>query len=317
MRIPAAEIGNLVFGAVETEAENGGVTYYKCTRKQREGWKTVSAALYGRSLIATGVRLDFHTDSRGFSFKALSGRKFDLLLNGRLIQTLTESDFDADGKSACVSLGGGDKRVTLVFPGHDVKTTLEYIVLDDGAAVRAHEFSRKMLFIGDSITQGWHSEFDSLSYAWQTSLHFNADSVINGVGGAVFCADTFDTSGFDPDIVVVAYGTNDFGYFKTLSELRENVHEYLTLVKNAYGDKKVFCISPIWRTDEDKNRAMGSFKECRDVIKDEIVSFGFELVDGYELVPHDKRFFADHVHPNDLGFCMYARSLIAEIEEKL
>lgn len=318
MRIAAEKLSELTFGAVETVKENGGVTFYKCTQKQRDGWKMLSDTLYGRSLVSTGVRLDFHTNSRELAFRAVSGRKFDVLIDGVLTYSLRETDFDADCTSKNLSVGNGkDTRVTLVFPSHDVKTTLDYIELDDGAYAKAHRHACKILFMGDSITQGWNTEFDSMSYAWQTTLHFDADSVINGVGGGVFHECTFDTSVFDPDIVVVAYGSNDFGYYKTLDELRCHVRAYLDLVKKAYEDKKVFCISPIWRSDEMKDRSMGSFGDCRGVINEEILSHGFRLVDGYNIVPHFESFFADCLHPNDLGFCMYAKALIAQIEKNV
>ena len=318
MQIAGKQLLKLAFGAVETELENGGVTFYKCTKKQRDSWKTLSNDLYARSLTATGVRFDFHTNSKTFAFKALSGIKFDILLNGVLTYRLTETDFSENGKSKSFDVGfGDDTRITLVFPSHDVKTTIEYIELDDGSAVKAHEHSCKILFIGDSITQGWHSEFDSMSYAWQTTLHFNADSVINGVGGGVFHEPSFDRPDFDPDIVVVAYGTNDFGYYKTLDDLRKHARAYLDLVKSAYGDKRVICISPIWRRDADRAKPMGTFKDCCDVVKSEILSLRFELVEGDSIVPHLDNFYADDLHPNDLGFCMYAKALIAEIEKKV
>lgn len=81
---------------------------------------------------------------------------------------------------------------------------------------------------------------------------FNADCVINGVGGGFFSECTFDKPGFDPDIVIIAYGTNDFGRYASVDEFSPHVNGYLELVKEAYGDKKVFCILPIWRSDIDK-----------------------------------------------------------------
>ena len=78
-----------------------------------------------------------------------------------------------------------------------------------------------MLFIGDSITQGWNSYYDTLSYAWRVSLYFNANSIINGIGGAFYEPQTFDVPDFDPDTVIVALGTNDFSKFKTTDEMLE------------------------------------------------------------------------------------------------
>ncbi len=318
MRVEGEELKSITFGAVEIIRQDKVLTFYKCTKKQQDGWKSIDNSLFERSQIATGVRFDFHTDSKTFAFKAVSGRKFDVLINGVITYSLRNLDFDDSGTSKTMKISdGGDTRVTLVFPSHDIKTSIENIRLDDGAYFRAHEHSVKILFMGDSITQGWNSEFDSMSYAWQTTLYFNADSVINGVGGGMFHECTFDTSDFDPDVVVVAYGTNDYKYYKSLDELNCHVQAFLDLVKKAYGDKKVLCVLPIWRSDADSDAKMGTFGQCCDTIKEQIISHGFYLVDGDKIVPHFGKFYADHVHPNDLGFCMYAKALQEHIEKIL
>lgn len=318
MYIRGEDLKGVTFGAVEISENENGLSFFKCTDKQQRGWKSISESLFQRSRVPTGVRFDFHTDSKTFAFKAVSGRKFDVLINGVLTYSLKDTDFDSDGVSKTLGINGSDDtRITLILPSHDIEACIEYIRLDDGAYIRAHEHPVKILFIGDSITQGWHSEFDSMSYAWQTTLHFDADSVINGVGGAIFHECTFDTLCFDPDIVVVAYGTNDFGYYKTLAEMESHVQAFLDLVKQAYGSKKVLCVSPIWRLDAYKDREMGTFCRCCDVVKRQTVSHGFYLVDGDDIVPHFNEFYADNVHPNDLGFCMYAKGLIRHIEKIL
>lgn len=334
MRLFASALENIAFGAVETVYKDGAVTFYKTTEKQRQGWKSINDSLYARAQAATGVRLDFHTDSKTFAFCAKSGRKFDLLLDGVLTYSLSEDDFDKQGRSRTFDIGrtavtvnapcpdgtnhgGADMRVTLIFPSHDEQTAIEYVELEDGAAVTPHEYSCKMLFIGDSITQGWNSGFDSLSYAWQTALHFNADCVINGVGGGFFSECTFDKPGFDPDIVIIAYGTNDFGRYASVDEFSPHVNGYLELVKEAYGDKKVFCILPIWRSDIDKYPKYSSFADCCGIIRDAALKRGIKPIDGMKLVAHFKEFFFDHVHPNALGFCMYAKALSVEIEKEI
>lgn len=325
MRLYTNAFENIVFGAVETVYSDGVAAFYKTTEKQRLGWKSLDDTLYARSKVSTGVRLDFHTDSETFAFRAISGRKFDLLLDGMLFYSLSADDFDRQGKSRVFDIGlaegakhsGAGRRVTLIFPSHDEQTVLEYIELSDGAYVKPHEYSGKMLFIGDSITQGWNSGFDSLSYAWQTALYFNADCVINGVGGGFFSECTFDKPDFDPDIVIIAYGTNDFGRYKSVDEFCPRVNGYLELVKNAYGDKKVFCILPIWRSDIQVYPKYSSFASCCDVIREAALKRGIKVVDGMRLVPHFNEFFSDHVHPNALGFCMYANALIGELEKEI
>ena len=206
-------------------------------------------------------------------------------------------------------------RVTLYFPSHDVYGTLSRVELDDGATFTPHKYDMKWLFIGDSITQGWAALVDSLSYAWRVSRFYNADCVINGVGGAFFHEDTFDTINFDPDVVSVAYGTNDFGYFKTLDEFRAHTRAYLELVAKEYAGKKIFVISPIWRDKRD-GKSMGSFEECRAVVYEEAERLGLIHIDGLYLVPPLPQFYYDeYLHPNENGFSLFAENLITELQK--
>ena len=294
--------------------EDGAITFNKCTDKQVAAWYVLSETLGNRSKTTTGVRLDFHTDAKAVKFTLARGNFFDLLINGVLVKHC----LTAESKEIYHELPTdvSDNRVTLVFPSHHVGSIRE-VELEEATYVKRHAFDRKMLFIGDSITQGHKSDYDSVSYAYHTSFFFNADSVIQGIGGAMFHETTFDPEiPYDPDIVIVAYGTNDFGRYKTLDELRQHVGGFLDGVKGRYGDKQVFCISPIWRGDDAKPKTMGMFSECLDVIKDEIAKHEFIHIDGYTLTPHDPWFYSDgYLHPNATGFGIYAINLVKELSK--
>ena len=302
MKLTNKQIEEITTGAVSAKYLDDGISFCKVTDRQVGVWDKEKAILGERARTTSGIRLDFHTDSETFGVTLVRGGKFELLINGLIYKKYGNGEVS-------VKLPKGDTRVTLAFPSHDFGV-IDNVTLDDGAYITKHTYDTKILFMGDSITQGWNSQYDTMSYAWQTTLYMNADSVINGIGGSYFLPDSFDKSDFDPDTVIVAYGTNDFGHFKTLDTLREMTAGFLDRVKEAYGDKRVICISPIWREDELKAKEMGDFVCCRDVVKQEITARGFELVDGYDIVPHEMDFYADALHPNDLGFSCYARNLV-------
>lgn len=302
MKLTKEQIIAHTVGFVNVKDGADGIGFTKCSDKTVKAWYGYSDTLGERALTTTGIRLDFHTDSR--SFKAeISGEKFELLIDGRICKKYAKDE------TVDVTLPEGDTRVTLAFPSHSVGV-LKSVTIDDGAYVKAHEYAAKILFIGDSITQGWNSAYDTMSYAWQVTRMLDAKSVINGVGGGFFAADIFDTSDFDPETVVIAYGTNDFSRYKTYDEYRKNAHEFMDLVKDAYGDKRIICVTPIWREDENTVKTIGDFHSCRKIVEDEAKSHGFTVVDGYAIVPHNMDFFADALHPNDLGFTEYAKNLV-------
>lgn len=312
------QIKSITSGAVRVWEDGAVFHFAKCTDKQVDAWyKHGSDVLGYRAETTSGVRLDFCTNSKTLSFKTASGGKFELLIDGLLRERyVSDSDNEPIEKSVRLTDAIGKEkaelRVTLVFPSHSVGT-LEYVELDDGAYFKAPEYKTKMLFMGDSITQGHNSKYDSLSYAWRTVSFFDADAVINGIGGAYFMPESFDTSDFEPDTVVIAYGTND-ACRSDYDTMRSKTVGFLDLVKEAYGNKKVVVISPIWRAKNDDSLMGEDFEKKRNMVESEAEKRGFYVINGLKLVPPIADFYADrYLHPNDLGFGMYAENLIKEL----
>ena len=321
MKLSFEQIQAVTVGAVHVEQQTDGIHFYKCTKKQLDAWHALSATLGERALTTTGIRLDFHTNSKTLRFFPTSGGKFEVYLDGVLRQSFDGNTLRQTGESAVLALtdalGGAVEsiRVTLILPSHSVGV-LGSVELDDGATLTPHQFDRRILFIGDSITQGWDARYDSLSYAHRVSRFFNADSVIHGVGGGYFHETIFDSIPFDPDTVVIALGTNDFGHYKTQEEMRYQTAAFLSSVAKEYAGKQIFVISPIWREAQEK--PMGSFREARAIVIQEAERLGLYHIDGLSLVPPLPQFFQDKtLHPDDLGFGIYAESLIQQMLKKM
>ena len=318
MKLSPEQIKQITTGAIRIEQEADGLHFYKCTAKQINAWENKHKDLGMRAATTTGVCLDFHTNSQSLSFSVSQGNKFELYINNLLRGQYLMRDIQSVTIPLCDALGHplDEYRVTLVFPSHDagVLTSLE---LDDGATFRPHTYDMKMLFIGDSITQGWASKYDSLSYAWRVTRHFNAYTVNQGIGGAFFHEDCFDHIDYHPDIVLVAYGTNDFGRYKTYEEFRAHTAAHLKLIADEYADAKIFVLSPIWR-DKREGKSMGTFEGCRAIVEQEAEALDLIHIDGLDLVPPIPEFFGDaFLHPNDEGFSIYAENLIICLEKHL
>lgn len=308
MKLSVEEIKKITFGAVRYEECDGELHFYKCTKKQCDAWYNEWEGLGERSESTTGITLDFVSDAKEIAFE-VCGSKFEILINGNFNKQYLFSD--KDFHEVNLSLNGEKNRITLVFPDHD-KGILKSVALSGESFIEPHKFERKILFLGDSITQGWNSKYDFMSYPYQVSDFLNAEIVINGIGGAYYLPQSFDTVDFDPDTVVVAYGTNDFTHYKDIDAFSEAVSGFLKKVKDIYGGKKVIVITPIFRFG-DLTRAWGTIDDYIDVIKTKATCFLFDVVNGYDLVPHNMDFYADAVHPNDLGFSVYARKLISKL----
>ena len=319
MKLTYEQIKQITTGAVRTEVCEDGIHFYKCTEKQIAAWTEKNKELGMRAAGTTGVCLDFHTNSQNLTFTVAQGKKFELYINNLLRAQFLIQDQNPISIPLCDPLGHSleECRVTLVFPSHDVGGVLSSLELDDGATVTPHTYDLNLLFIGDSITQGWASMYDSLSYAWRVTRHFNAHAINQGIGGAYFHEDCFDRIDFHPDVVLVAYGTNDFGRYKTYDEFRAHTSAHLKLITDEYRDAQIFVLSPIWRDKRD-GKSMGTFEGCRAIVQQEAEALGLIHIDGLDLVPPIPTFFGDaYLHPNDEGFSLYAENLIIRLEQYL
>ena len=314
MKLSFEQIKRSTFGALSVKEESDGIHFAKCTEKQVAAWYALSQTLGVRSETTTGIRLDFHTNSKTLSFTAVDGDKFEVLINGLQRYRIHAEAYRAKCEKPTFDLEEGEKRVTLIFPSHS-RGVLGDVELDDGSYITPHKHATKMLFIGDSITQGWNSRYDSLSWAWRVTQYYDADSIIQGIGGAIFAPSTVLPMDFAPDTVVVAYGTNDWGYYSDYITYRNAVHDTLAKVNELYGGAKIYVISPIWRQDCGKTTKVGTFDDCCNTVRDMAALFGMTLIDGDNLVPPLMDYMADAVHPNDLGFGVYAANVLRAMNQ--
>ena len=309
-KLTNAEILSLSVGVIDFEESDKGLHLYKCLREQIAAYAAISETFGLWATRTTGVRLDFVTDSSFFSFKAVEGKKFELFINGVKDSQIKLEIGEVFSKELDVS--NGKNRLTLVFPNHE-SAVIADVTLDEGASYTRHEhtFGKKIMFIGDSITQGWNSASDSNCYAYQVSLRYDADSVIFGVGGA--CFDESIVASYDnyhPDVVIVAFGTNDVA--KGVDVLKMNMRRFLDKLIPLYKNSKIIGISPIWCVD-----CKEPFVDFCALIRDIYSEYGIECIDGLPLVSHDTDCYDDNWHPNDKGFIEYADNLIPILDDIL
>lgn len=311
MTLTAEQISAITCGALSVTYEEGAYHFTRFSPEQIEAFEA-RMQIYGpRCRATTGIRLEFETDSRHIRVDVKNPGRYELLVDGlQVIYQVCDAD-----DSLYTELPEGNKHITLMLPWHQ-EGALSLVLLDNGSYVRTHQFDRKILFLGDSITQGSSAKHDSLAYACRVARWFNADYMNWGVGGTKFFPETLKKPDFEPDTVFIAYGTNDYNSMPSLETIENNCREYLSTVKSWYPDAKVYCITPLWRLGGDIVRSSGTLAQVRQVIIDQIEAHGFTHIDGYKLVPHDSQYYADkRLHPDDLGMSIYAEQLIKKISK--
>ena len=324
MDLNLSQLQAISMGALDIREEADGFHFFRMTPIQTAAFGEANEEFLLKCRATAGIRLDFYTDSpilalRWCSAKITSARSFcyfDVLVDGILTMHSGTPDCASEPEgSFCLTLPEGMHRVQIFFPTL-TDVAISAVTLADGATVMPHRAAKRILFHGDSITQGYDALFPSDCYANRLARHYDAEILNQAVGAACFDPQVLQPVGAF-DFVVVAYGTNDWST-KNSADFAADAAAFLARLNLIYGSLPVFVVLPIWRTDTDRTDTAGDFMECRALIGRMAASQGFTVLDDYDLLPHDTRLFSDgYLHPNDIGFALYAQRLSEMIEEKL
>ncbi|MBR4370407.1 MAG: SGNH/GDSL hydrolase family protein [Victivallales bacterium] len=280
-----------------------------------------------KSYAASCVRLAFSTDATGFSmaYHVVKGSSrtfyyFDVYVNGVMVQhSGHESYVECPDNELHVTLDGKPNTVVVYFPCLS-EIDIKSFDLEGGHVIAPAIRLRTLFCYGDSITQGYDARYPSLAYANQLADAIGAVVFNKAIGGDVFNPALVTATGpHKPDIITVAYGTNDWSHKNTKETFFAQMNGFYANLHNLYPDVPVFAILPIWRRDHDRVTDIGTFDELRGYLTEVVKPYAnFRLLDGYQYVPHLEEAFSDkYLHPNDFGFEFYAKNLIAEIKDAM
>lgn len=310
---------DLFKGAVRVKYENGTYSPLRFTQKQLDRYTGIPRCCY--PYASSGIKMEFVTGepeiSFGYAFGTVwnfgSPPTFDLYENGVLRQ-ITEGT--ADSAVHCITYkrrSPEPSEITVYLPV-DAETHISDIRIGSYTPVPPKE--KKMLLLGDSISQGLMVRYSSLCYAAMIERYYHLDLLNQSVGGDIYDEAALDESlPFDPDTVLVALGTNDIYFLGDYDAIAANIGAYYKKISGIYPGKKVSVITPPYQLGIEGNRPLFDLLgRVTGKIVSEAAVYNFDVIDGFDLVPHDPAFFADQAHPNDLGFSQYAFNLISRLK---
>ncbi len=308
-------------GAAEIAEENGMLVPYRFGSRVREDVYPDGTRFHPATMQTSGVVSRFVTDSEKLAFSytvsTLSAtQSFDVWANN--IFYATQPCSPTEGRVE-VKLPQGDKLVTIYFPHHEDGRIFD-VTLDTGAKFElAPAKKHKILFIGDSITHGSTAAHASMTYAHQISRMLDAEVVNQGIGGEGFHPEAVDEElNFAPDLVSVAYGTNDWSHAPSVEDMEERTNAHLQALRAKYPNTKMAVILPIWRADCDLIKPVGTFEDARCLLRKAAARVDATVIDGLTLVPHVTEVFADaRLHPTEFGFQFYAENLLPYFKKLL
>ena len=312
------QLRTLTHGALRIFEQDGEIAFRRFTEEAVNYYEGVREDFHRKTFATSGIRLEFMTDSTSVSFDYhtayASSRRFyyfDVMVDGVLVDHFGHNNIAEARSSYKLALEEGTHTVCIYFPNL-ASAALSNFTLDDGAMYAPVSRPVKLLCYGDSITQGYDAIYASQSYANVLADKLHAEVVDEGIGGEYFCPGLLDHAiPFSPDIVTVAYGTNDWSS-KERDDIAARADAFFAKLKALYPNAKIFSVTPIWRGDHARTPTpkSGLFEEIRLLLKHTAERNGVIAIDGDPLVPHIKEVFApDCLHPNDMGFKFYANAL--------
>lgn len=312
MKLSNNELQTIWFGAYRfAETEDGWLQAFQHTAEQMAYLKKVADFLYERSDASTGKTLEFTTEAESFSvdYKLIwlgSEDSFELAIDDQLCDIRYIKELEKEG-TLRFTLPKGSKNVTLYLPA-DATALLRNFEAD--SAVTPAVKGPKVLWLGDSITQGYGPLRSACTYVSVANRLLNYDIINQGIGGYVYDKNILlKMDGYMPEKIIVALGTNQFG-----CETMKDIEEYYQRLMEVWGnDMPILCVTPLWR-DDVPNGYDTLVRFCENLKKIAGSYPNVKVVDGFRLVPHLHEYFLDKLHPNCLGTEVYGRNLVREIE---
>lgn len=312
MTLANKELQNIYCGALYfEETEDGYLKANQYTKPQMDYFKNAFEMWFERCDASSAKTIEFETDASKVSFEykliwKCSEDSIELAIDGLATEIVYLKDIDMEGRVSW-NLPEGKKKVTIYLPSDATILVRNFDIDGEFKPVPKNE---KVLWLGDSITQGYGPLRSYQTYVSVANRILNYDILNQGIGGYIYDKKSLmKMEGYDPDKIIVALGTNQFGDEKAY----EMVKEYYETLIGIYGEEiPILCITPLWRGDtEDGIPTLIRF--CENIR--EIVGKykNIKVVDGFKMVPHLEEYYLDNLHPNSLGTEVYGRNLVEEI----
>lgn len=183
---------------------------------------------------------------------------------------------------------------------------------------RVKKGSVDLIFIGDSITQGWEGSGKGV---WEK--YYGRRNAVNlGIGGdrtqhVLWRLDHGNVDGIAPKVAVVMIGTNNSGTRNTAAEIVDGVKAILTKLRKKLPQTKILLLD-IFPRGQDFNTQRGQILQVNQVLRklDDGERVYFHEI-GYRFLEADgsisKEIMPDSLHLSAKGYEIWA----AAIEQKL
>ncbi len=316
------DLRDLYRGCIRVEESAEGFLPLRFSPERLKAYQGAPTKPYSR--CPAGVRMAFITGAEEISFisriePVVDGpARYDIWENGSFaagyVQPKAQREMKITYRRACVEAS----LIEIFLP---VTAVARQSQIQFGAwRPDLAEGKKRVLALGDSIFQGLFGEHPSLGVIPLISKMLRLECLNLSVGGDRIEPDWLDAGACKTDYIIVALGTNDWAVERDFGKIKANIPAYFDRLSQIYPCVPATVISPPWMTDIElagNEAELERFNQIRFAILDEARRRGYQALDGWQMIPHEAAFFADHAHPNDLGFSQYAINLARAVGERL
>ncbi len=310
------QLKQIYFGALRFEEVDGYLAAFQYTAAQQDYFARVSQMWYDRCTASTSKTLEFITDADEISFEyrlvwAGSLDSVDVEFCGEIFRWAELDKIPKEGKLTFKFPAGekyaGERYVRVYLPADSTMHIRNFTYKSPTGKLTPGKKGAKVLWMGDSITQGYGPYRSAYTYVSVANRILGYDILNQGIGGYVYDKNVLVDMGYKPEKIIIAMGTNQHR-----DTTDRAVREYYAALAQVYEDTPVVCVTPLWRGDTpDECAALLRFS---GFIRDVCAQYGnIAVVDGFGLVPHEERYFLDRLHPNVDGCVAYGEKLAEEI----
>ncbi len=282
--------------------------------------KTVSG------LTIPGARIRFTTDARQIAarldYTALSPRLDTInsagwwMVDGKMDGTFT-CGAQRPGKTVAsprIKADGAVHEYELILPYGD---SIDFNGLEVNAEakffpVKPRPRTRYVAY-GDSITHGYHATDVSHTYPFLVAADKGWQLINMGFGSREMTAsDGAVVGSLQADVITVLMGFNDYYHNKSVKNYTADAIGLLRGIRSTQPRVPVYYMTPLWSTEPLPTKLGLHLEDYRKALRAALASVhdaNLHIVEGPDLIPHDPKYFADGIHPNDAGFAILAKSL--------
>ena len=326
MYLTVEEMIPYVHNALKTEIdEQGRLRFFRFTQDQVSDYAADGDTFPVRCRASANVTLDLITDASwiGFEYDLLPGSSqsfysIDLFVDQVLYATRMAEDFKSS--ALLFELPQGTHRVTIFMPW-SAEIMIRNPAISDYTVLKPIRSKRpRILVIGDSISQGYIARHSGCTWVGKVTRDLDAEVLNWGIGAYGFYLKSLDhLPEWHPDLILLAYGTNDYAMTPTRESYRQRAFAYIEKLTVHFPSVPILMILPIYRHDE-----KSIFRErSREYTYRDVEEILCGIAAGYPQInvmkdmhyPHTHDFFApDYVHPNDMGFLIHGEQVVRTVE---